>query len=129
MGNCLIRRESAMLWAGEDWGFPSASEEEDELFSCGNGEIMLNSDESREKEKKKVHELFSHSPPATKTKTTEVKIRITKKQLEELLGKVDVQGIPVEQVLEQLMSVSDRFETNQRSWRPALQSIPEINSF
>ena len=33
----------------------------------------------------------------------------------------------MQQVLAQLMNVSDRYETNQRSWRPALQSIPEVN--
>nr|GEV92729.1 DNA helicase [Tanacetum cinerariifolium] len=54
-----------------------------------------------------------------------IKIKISKKQLEEVLGKTDVQGLTVEQVLAQLMSVSERFETHERSWRPALHSIPE----
>ncbi|KAK2990289.1 LOW QUALITY PROTEIN: hypothetical protein RJ640_014741 [Escallonia rubra] len=52
--------------------------------------------------------------------TTEVKIKITKKQLGELLGKID--GLPVQQVLAQLMSAGDGYEAHQRSWRPALQS-------
>ncbi|KAI3702978.1 hypothetical protein L6452_28732 [Arctium lappa] len=60
-----------------------------------------------------------------KPASTEVKIKISKKQLEELLGRADVQGLTVEQVLAQLMNVSDRFDTHQRSWRPALHSIPE----
>ncbi|GJW32485.1 hypothetical protein Tco_0052517 [Tanacetum coccineum] len=59
-----------------------------------------------------------------KTKT-EIKIKISKKQLEEVLGRTDVQGLTVEKLLAQLMSVSERFETHERSWRPALQSIPE----
>ncbi|KAI3755868.1 hypothetical protein L1987_55677 [Smallanthus sonchifolius] len=63
--------------------------------------------------------------PRLKTVTTEVKIKISKKQLEELLGRTDVQGLTVEQVLAQLMDASDGFESHQRSWRPALQSIPE----
>ncbi|KAD2132543.1 hypothetical protein E3N88_41789 [Mikania micrantha] len=61
-----------------------------------------------------------------KTGTTEVKIKISKKQLEKLLGQTDVQGLTVEQVLARLMSASDQFESHQRSWRPALKSIPEI---
>lgn len=66
---------------------------------------------------------FSSSPASS----TEVKVKITKKQLEELLGRMEVQGLTMHQVLQHLMNVSDRFETHQRSWRPALQSIPEIN--
>ncbi|KAG4920854.1 hypothetical protein AAZX31_18G094000 [Glycine max] len=66
---------------------------------------------------------------ATKAKTvTEVKIKITKKQLEELLSKVDVRELRVEQVLSQLMNHSSGgFQSLQRPWRPALQSIPEAN--
>ncbi|KAF7831365.1 DUF4228 domain protein [Senna tora] len=64
-------------------------------------------------------------------KTTEVKIKITKKQLEALLlappGKVSVKDLRVEQILAQLMAHSDRFQAHQRPWRPALQSIPELN--
>ncbi|KAK2977880.1 hypothetical protein RJ640_020224 [Escallonia rubra] len=65
----------------------------------------------------------SSDPPFT---TTEVKIKITKKQLEELLGKIDVKGLPVQQVLAQLMSAGDGYKAHQKSWRPALQSIPEV---
>ncbi|PWA86314.1 hypothetical protein CTI12_AA140870 [Artemisia annua] len=56
---------------------------------------------------------------------TEIKIKISKKQLEKLLGTADVKGLTTEQVLAQLMNVSDRVESHQRAWRPALQSIPE----
>ncbi|XP_027333480.1 uncharacterized protein LOC113848246 [Abrus precatorius] len=57
------------------------------------------------------------APNGGKKRTTEVKIKITKKQLEELVGKVDVKELRVEEVLAQLMK--------HRPWRPALQSIPE----
>ncbi|KAK2441296.1 hypothetical protein P8452_20138 [Trifolium repens] len=59
--------------------------------------------------------------------TTEVKIKITKKQLEELLSKVDMRELRVEQVLAQLMNHSNGYKSLQRSWRPALQSIPEMD--
>ncbi|KAK7305111.1 hypothetical protein VNO77_43011 [Canavalia gladiata] len=61
------------------------------------------------------------------TKTiTEVKIKITKKQLEELLSKVDVRELKVDQVLSHLMNHSvGGYQQFQRPWRPALQSIPE----
>ncbi|GJW74383.1 hypothetical protein Tco_0133753 [Tanacetum coccineum] len=56
---------------------------------------------------------------------TEIKIKISKKQLEKLLSSADVKGLTSQQVLAQLMNVSDRVESHQRAWRPALQSIPE----
>ncbi|KAH1239534.1 hypothetical protein GmHk_08G023944 [Glycine max] len=73
---------------------------------------------------------FVTTKAATTAKTvTEVKIKITKKQLEELLSKVDVRELRVEQVLSQLMNHSSGgFQSLQRPWRPALQSIPEKNS-
>ncbi|KAI8009024.1 hypothetical protein LOK49_LG07G03371 [Camellia lanceoleosa] len=108
MGNC-IKKESSMQWGGEDWGSPAS----ETLFS---GEKSYN----------KATNIEEKS--ATPASVKEVKIKITKKQLEELLGKMDVQGLSVQQMLSQLlMNGSDRFETHQRSWRPALKSIPEVN--
>lgn len=52
--------------------------------------------------------------------TREVKIKITKKQLEELVGKVEVKELRVEQVLAQFIN-----QSLERPWKPALQSIPE----
>ncbi|TKY57290.1 hypothetical protein E2542_SST21737 [Spatholobus suberectus] len=97
MGNCL-RHES---WVGystdddeEEWEhFPAAAAAEGGSFAPSNG---------------------------VKKTTREVKIKITKKQLVELVGKVEVKELRVEQVLAQLMKHS-----LQRPWRPALQSIPE----
>lgn len=62
----------------------------------------------------------------------EVKIKITKKELEQLLAKVDTQGATLEHVLAQLMNNGTDTDRpadmqRQRSWRPALQSIPEVN--
>lgn len=94
MGNC-IKKESPTQWAGEDWSSPVPE-------SVSTAEAAVTSQE--------------------KGGSTEVKIKISKKQLEELLGRTD--GLTVQQVLSQLIKVSDGF---QRPWRPALQSIPEID--
>lgn len=56
---------------------------------------------------------------------TEVKIKISKKELERLVKKAEIEGLSMHQVLAQLVDVSDCFEAHQRSWSPALQSIPE----
>ncbi|KAG6471420.1 uncharacterized protein LOC122029688 [Zingiber officinale] len=52
-------------------------------------------------------------------KSTEIRIKISKKQLEELLKQVEAEGLPLLQVLAGLGEV-------ERHWRPKLQSIPEV---
>lgn len=62
------------------------------------------------------------------TKIKEVKIKITKKQLSELMGKADIQGLSIHQLLTKLMNVDEGLELHHhRSWRPALHTIPEVN--
>ncbi len=121
MGNC-IRHESSMQWGGDDWGSP----EKEGLFSMEN----VGDDKAMKMEEKGLlggaNQIGFTNSSSTNT-TTEVKIKITKKQLEELLGKVDLKELSVQQVLAQLINVSDRCGTHQRPWRPALQSIPEVN--
>ncbi|KAK7320382.1 hypothetical protein VNO77_29803 [Canavalia gladiata] len=94
MGNCL-RRQSSIGSAtdDDDWeDFPAGEKGDCSFVSSSGG-------------KKRIRE---------------VKIKMTKKQLEELIGKVEVKELRMEQVLAQLMKHS-----LQRPWRPALQSIPE----
>ncbi|XP_068309795.1 uncharacterized protein [Pyrus communis] len=131
MGNC-IRHESSM-WAGEDWGC---------LANGMNGDSYCDGDQANikimKRKKNQIEEASQRDSCCSTTTTTsnsskiraatEVKIKITKKQWEELLGKVEFKQTSVEQVLAQLIRVSDGYETQlQRSWRPALQSIPEVN--
>ncbi|TYH74880.1 hypothetical protein ES332_D05G434100v1 [Gossypium tomentosum] len=119
MGNCL-RHQSSTQWAGDDWGTTVADYGEDDGFS-----------DIKTKEKGIVgdhHQKDGFITTSSSPTVHEVKVKITKKQLEELLGRVDVKELSVQQVLAQLINVSNQFdETNQRSWRPALQSIPEVN--
>ncbi|KAG7953800.1 hypothetical protein I3843_12G128400 [Carya illinoinensis] len=130
MGNCLRHHESSMQWGGEDWGSPA--KDQGPCARNKRGDKMGGKAMEMEEEGVLGHgRVFTSSSSATKaastTPTTEVKIKITRKQLEELLGRVDVKELSVHQVLAQLMNVSDQYETHQRSWRPALQSIPEVN--
>ncbi|XP_040987865.1 uncharacterized protein LOC121235591 [Juglans microcarpa x Juglans regia] len=139
MGNCLRHGhdQSSIQWGGDDWGSP-ANDEFGLLYAAGpdkRGHEMAGDDKASKTEEKGVlgHDrgrgFTSSSATATSaaTKITEVKIKITRKQLEELLGSVDIKDLTVHQVLAQLMNASDQYETHQRSWRPALQSIPEVN--
>ncbi|CAK9175753.1 unnamed protein product [Ilex paraguariensis] len=120
MGNC-IRKESSMQWGGEDWGSPAS----EHLFSGDTSKLTKKLEEDQ-RLLEKSSEDFPFHESSSKTPVTEVKIKITKKQLETLLGSTDVQGLSVGQVLAQLMDVSDGYETHQRPWRPVLQSIPEV---
>ncbi|MCD7473352.1 hypothetical protein HAX54_015170 [Datura stramonium] len=67
-----------------------------------------------------------------------MKMRITKKELEEMVGRVNMQmqGVTVDQILSAMLisSRGDGFDhrNNQRhqySWRPVLQRIPEISGY
>ncbi|XP_010278699.1 PREDICTED: uncharacterized protein LOC104612811 [Nelumbo nucifera] len=120
MGNCM-RHESSMTWAGEDWGSPAS----DGMFVNDSPYGVL-SDKSRRTSDTEKESLLGEKIGNVNT-STEVKIKISKKQLEELLGRVDVRGLSVEQILGLLQKVSDHYQTTtqHRSWRPALQSIPE----
>ncbi|XWS11216.1 hypothetical protein CRYUN_Cryun38cG0065200 [Craigia yunnanensis] len=128
MGNCL-RPQSSAQWAGDDWGTSAVKDKDDGFFvnetrrdTCDYKGTM----NIEEKGILGIQEKISFTTVSAIT-THEVKVKITKKQLEELLGKVDVKELSVQQVLAQLINVSNQYETNQRSWRPALQSIPEVN--
>ncbi|CAL5335597.1 unnamed protein product [Camellia sinensis] len=126
MGNCIcIGSKSSIVWAGDEW--------EDESMH------MEAKKPNREKQRLVAqNRAFSSSSSssssstslssASSTSSTEVKIKITKKQLEELLGRGEVHHMPVVQVVSSLIDASDRFEIqHQRSWRPTLNSIPEVN--
>ncbi|KAL2944590.1 Leucine aminopeptidase [Bienertia sinuspersici] len=106
MGNCL-RHDSKVHWAGEDWT-PA---------------LMTDVEKS---EIKKEEERHKKDEP----KIREVKVKITKKQLEELLGNmsnIQEQGLSPEQVIGKLVKVSVHYETHiHKSWKPRLQSIPEV---
>ncbi|KNA05467.1 hypothetical protein SOVF_190060 [Spinacia oleracea] len=117
MGNycCVIHGSSAVaVWSeDDDWGTESAVETEGLLGGC----------------------VESSSSHAVETTGNQVRIRISKRELEEVLRRVDanksgtkIKKMKAQQVLQNLIDKSDHFEIhNQRPWTPALQSIPEVN--
>ncbi|OIT31059.1 PREDICTED: uncharacterized protein LOC109209197 [Nicotiana attenuata] len=115
MGNC-IRKESSMQFGGEDWGLPETNED----FYCHKSMKLEDDHLLMGENKESIH---TSTPGSAK----EIKIKITKKQLSELMGKAEVQGISLHQLLTQLMKVSESLELCHRSWSPALHSIPEDN--
>ena len=113
MGNCIcIIHESQTQWGGEDWKPVLINKEEKSAMKM-------------EEKKLKISKIGGNST----TKIKEVKVKVTKKQLERLLGKINEEqkGLSIEQVLGQLVKVSVNCETRYRCWKPMLQSIPEVN--
>ena len=89
------------------------------------------------------HDHQAYLSSAEGSSAGQVRIRISKKQLEELLSKVEGSGaqkkkMKVDQaLLQRLIEESydlefhhhhDNHDHHQRHWKPALQSIPEVNS-
>lgn len=103
-----------MEWGGDDWG------------SFGSGHEKTRKDEDRLLSSTKTECMKDFAAAAA---GTEVKIKVSKKELERLLKEADVEGRSLQQVLAQLMGAGegdgDGFEAHRRSWRPALNSIPE----
>lgn len=137
MGNCLRHDgSSSVTWGGEDWDYLASNdrgdhnqmakmeeEEEDGLLGGENGKVGSYDSSSTTL---KIGGGGGGGGP------TEVKVKMTKKQLEELMGRVELKQMTVQQVLAQLImtvsSNSDPYETDhQQPWRPVLQSIPEVN--
>ncbi|KAK1435629.1 hypothetical protein QVD17_01395 [Tagetes erecta] len=116
MGNC-VRKDSGNQWGGDYWGSPESSPER----------FLLSGEPCKESGKREVAgDENSGDRSSSSGGKTEVKIKITKKQLEELLGMKEMQGMTIEQVLTRLINGGDGvFDFNQRSWRPDLHSIPE----
>ncbi|XP_019171511.1 PREDICTED: uncharacterized protein LOC109167062 [Ipomoea nil] len=124
MGNCLKRQSPSMVWAEDDrdeweWVSPEKIVAERESLLCD-----------------KSSASFSSSPPSSSSPSSgELKIVISKKQLEQLLGKGETTAahvVAVDQVLAGLLvdAAGNRGGSEmlrQRSWRPRLHSIPEVN--
>ncbi|KAH7544385.1 hypothetical protein JRO89_XS15G0158400 [Xanthoceras sorbifolium] len=110
MGNCLHHgssSSSSMQWGGDDWGSSSAKSgrgrdhDHDHYHHKG-------VEDKEEEEGRLLDDTDGFMASSTTKTTTEVKIKITKKQLEELLGRAELKQLSVHQVLAQLMNVSDR---------------------
>lgn len=107
MGNCIGLQEP-VTWVDDDddWGFT-----ESKLPA----KLQKQEEAATRNTKKKVEG------------STEITIRLSKKQLEDLLRQVDAQGMPLLQVLSGLIGEPGRLEeVQERHWRPKLRTIPEV---
>ncbi|KAF8030145.1 hypothetical protein BT93_E2543 [Corymbia citriodora subsp. variegata] len=118
MGNCCRAESSSssassMIWAGDDRNsLLNEGGESRRLLDDAHGKRVSSSSSSRRRE---------------------IKIKISKEKLEKLVERIEAQGLSLEHVLHLLID-KNTFNRHQsgfakngchRSWRPALQSIPE----
>ncbi|XP_020577602.1 uncharacterized protein LOC110022825 [Phalaenopsis equestris] len=103
MGNCLCSRQP-VVWADDI---------DDDIE-----EHLIQTDEVRG---------IAERVESTASSTTEVRIRISKKKLLELLRKADAKGLTVGDVMKDLihMSMTDSNDIIHYHWRPVLRSIAE----
>ncbi|KAL3740718.1 hypothetical protein ACJRO7_021918 [Eucalyptus globulus] len=115
MGNCCRAESSSsssMIWAGDDWNSL--------LKDAGEGKRPLDGADGQR-------------VSSSSSRRREIKIKISKEELEKLVQKMEAQELSLEEVLPLLINKNtfnchgSGFAKNgsHRSWRPALQSIPE----
>ncbi|KAL2341277.1 hypothetical protein Fmac_009217 [Flemingia macrophylla] len=128
MGNCCAT-ESAMDWGGDDWGsLTSKQSKRRKRMSSRKVFDEVHGENFGHVEKEKLLGVLRASSDAN----GKVKIKISKKELAELLGgnkekkQLGEGHASAEQVLARLIHVRDHDHAQHRPWRPVLQSIPEI---
>ncbi|KAL9667869.1 hypothetical protein QQ045_002238 [Rhodiola kirilowii] len=123
MGHCL-KKESAVEWGGEEWEFLSSKPRKSAAAPTPFSSSSSEADSKRMENKcKKVEE---EEMKKKKEGMEQVRIKITKKQLEELLGKVEVQSLSVHEMMSCLITEIEPQEED-HCWRaPVLKTIQEL---
>lgn len=123
MGNCCKSASSSVVWADDDWASVAHHKHHHAAMFDG-------ADDHEEHGANMERQRLLGTDSLSSGSTREVKIRITKRELEEIMARVSIQGLSMEQVLGMLVNSTDlKFEMdlNHKHWKPALQSIPEVN--
>ncbi|KAK1360798.1 hypothetical protein POM88_045272 [Heracleum sosnowskyi] len=127
MGNC-IKKQSSMEWGGDDW-----SDDYSPPADFSTKKMKFNSEnyDDKIKEKKTGSLATSDDFGDNLKEPKQVKLKITRKQLEQVLkltNTTSIQGVSVEQVLAHFINggINDLQSNQTRSWRPDLPTITEV---
>ncbi|CAN0912619.1 hypothetical protein LINGRAPRIM_LOCUS574 [Linum grandiflorum] len=116
MGNCCKGVSSAAVHDSDEWELPLAHNHKTVLFDGA-----ASSDKNR---LLPVSSTSSSSSPGRE----QVKIKVSKRELEDLISRIETQGLSSQQILARLILSRGVFgEDDRRCWKPVLQSIPEVN--
>ncbi|XP_027368663.1 uncharacterized protein LOC113874647 [Abrus precatorius] len=141
MGNCC-KPASSMEWGGEDWTSltsknivtrktsSSSSSSSSKVFDEAHGHVLCLGKVQKEKILGTLRASSDHV-------SGKVKIRMSKKELKELLDlggienqkqvKKHVGRASAEQVLFRLMNNAKDHDAHHRFWKPVLETIPEVS--
>ncbi|KAJ0264559.1 hypothetical protein HA466_0028890 [Hirschfeldia incana] len=124
MGNCL-RHESEMHWAGEDWDDTITHDEEDHHLHHHHYHHHHHHGSKKTFIKASKTETVTEDGKLCDPSRYEIKIRLTKKQLQDLLSKVNVHDLTGSAAPD--LDRKTKEGNQHRLWKPVLQSIPEVN--
>ncbi|CAI0468294.1 unnamed protein product [Linum tenue] len=128
MGNCCRKSvSSTAVWADDDWETLGDDNHKMVLFDADAGEdhhgVVGVSGGGGEGD---------DDDSSSSASGREVKIKVSRRELEELMSRVEMQGLSSEQILARLISSAGAAglfadeDDHHRHWRPVLQSIPEV---
>ncbi|KAK4284386.1 hypothetical protein QN277_001228 [Acacia crassicarpa] len=134
MGNCCGTTSSSSVhyWGGEDWSFlvTSSGNNNSRIRKSSTNKVF---DESK-LTNNKLYDLLGDLTASSTSRSGKIKIKMTKKELQVLLGELEKQkrnkkknNNSAEQVLVRLMEARHH-RTGHGNWSPALKSIPEAIS-
>ncbi|KAJ0960037.1 hypothetical protein J5N97_000205 [Dioscorea zingiberensis] len=117
MGNCLKLRPVRTWVDDEDWDFADLS-----------NSIKQNKKEKKAKAGRKM--MTGGKQRTVVTSSIKLKIKLTKKQFEDLMQLVEMHGLQIEQALTHFINKSNvvtirEFGSQIAPWNPVLQCIPE----
>uniref|UniRef100_A0A1J3ER16 Uncharacterized protein n=1 Tax=Noccaea caerulescens TaxID=107243 RepID=A0A1J3ER16_NOCCA len=129
MGNCIcVTNKTTTSWSGDDWG--SFSKRRRTRRST----VFHDDEDDGEKLLGETNSVMSSSSSPSCGKR-EIKIKMTRKEFEDLMRDIDLKDLTVEEILSKLVFdggdqigfAADLSNHHQQPWRPALQSIPEMD--
>ncbi|KAI9127600.1 hypothetical protein K1719_000593 [Acacia pycnantha] len=140
MGNCCGTTSSSSSssvhhWGGEDWSFlVTSSGNNNRNHKTSTNKVFDESKLKNNKDDNKLHNLLGDLTASSTSRTGKIKIKMTRKELQVLLGELEKQkknkknnNNSAEQVLVRLMEAGHH-RTGHNNWSPVLESIPEANS-
>ncbi|KAK4284385.1 hypothetical protein QN277_001227 [Acacia crassicarpa] len=139
MGNCCGTTSSSSSSSsssihycrGEDRSFlvTSSGNNNNRNHKSSINKVFDESKLTNNKDDNKLHDLLGDLTASSISRSGKIKIKMTKKELQVLLGELEKQkkNNSAEQVLVRLMEARHH-RTGQNNWNPVLDSIPEANS-
>ncbi|KAG7546634.1 hypothetical protein ISN44_As12g019700 [Arabidopsis suecica] len=127
MGNCIcVTEKTTTSWSGDD------SESYNKRRRRRRSTVVHHDNDDGEKLLGETSNVTTSSSSSSCGRR-EIKIRMTKKELEDLMSNIGLKSLTAEEILSKLIfDGGDQIgfsavDNHHQPWKPALQSIPEID--